>query len=55
MAIVVVAPGAGLARVFESLGVGAVVPGGQTMNPSTQEILKAIEGLNAEKVIQAGG
>ena len=51
MAIVVVAPGAGLARVFESLGVGAVVPGGQTMNPSTQEILKAIEGLNAEKVI----
>ena len=50
-AIVVVAPGAGLSRVFESLGAGAVVPGGQTMNPSTQEILKAIEGLKAEKVI----
>ncbi len=50
-AIVVVAPGAGLARVFESLGVSAVVPGGPTMNPSTQEILKAIEGLGAEKVI----
>ena len=50
-AIVVVAPGAGLARVFESLGVSAVVPGGQTMNPSTQEILKAIESLGAEKVI----
>jgi DAK2 domain fusion protein YloV len=50
-AIVVVAPGQGLTRVFESLGVSAVVPGGQTMNPSTQEILKAIEGLNAEKVI----
>jgi DAK2 domain fusion protein YloV len=50
-AIVVVAPGVGLARVFESLGVRAVVPGGQTMNPSTQEILKAIEGLGAEKVI----
>jgi DAK2 domain fusion protein YloV len=50
-AIVVVASGAGLTRVFESLGVSAVVPGGQTMNPSTQEILKAIEGLNAEKVI----
>ncbi|MBC8248392.1 MAG: DAK2 domain-containing protein, partial [Anaerolineales bacterium] len=44
-AIVVVAPGAGLTRVFESLGVSAVVPGGQSMNPSTQEILKAIEGL----------
>ena len=51
MAIVVVAPGEGLACVFESLGVSAVVPGGQTMNPSTQEILKAIEGLKAEKVI----
>jgi len=50
-AIVAVAPGEGLARVFESLGVSAVVPGGQTMNPSTQEILKAIEGLGAEKVI----
>jgi DAK2 domain fusion protein YloV len=50
-AIVVVAPGVGLARVFESLGVSAVVPGGQTMNPSTQEILKAIEVLGAEKVI----
>jgi DAK2 domain fusion protein YloV len=51
IALVVVAPGAGLARVFESLGANAVVPGGQTMNPSTQEILKAIESLNAEKVI----
>jgi len=50
-AIVVVAPGEGLTRVFESLGVSAVVPGGQTMNPSTQEILKAIESLGAEKVI----
>ena len=50
-AIVVVAPGEGLARVFESLGVGAVVPGGQSMNPSTQEIFRAIEGLKAEKVI----
>jgi DAK2 domain fusion protein YloV len=50
-ALVTVAPGAGLTRVFESLGVSAVVPGGQTMNPSTQQILKAIEGLNTEKAI----
>lgn len=50
-AIVVVAPGAGLTRVFESLGAGAVVPGGQSMNPSTQEIFRAIEGLNVEKAI----
>jgi dihydroxyacetone kinase-like predicted kinase len=48
---VVVAPGEGLARVFESLGASAVVPGGQTMNPSTQEILEAIKSLNAEQVI----
>lgn len=51
IAIVVVAPGAGLVRVFESLGASAVVPGGQTMNPSTQELLEAIEGVNAEEVI----
>ncbi|MBC8445673.1 MAG: hypothetical protein H8D74_00590 [Chloroflexi bacterium] len=51
VAIVVVAPGGGLTRVFESLGASEVVPGGQSMNPSTQEILEAIEGLNAEKVI----
>jgi DAK2 domain fusion protein YloV len=51
IAIVVVAPGEGLARVFESLGASAVVPGGQTMNPSTQEILEAIKSLNAEQVI----
>ena len=51
IAVVVVAPGKGLARVFESLGASAVVAGGQTMNPSTQEILKAIQSLNAEQVI----
>lgn len=50
-ALVVVAAGVGLARVFESLGVSVVVPGGQSMNPSTQQILEAIEGLNVEKVI----
>ena len=51
IATVVVAPGAGLARVFESLGASAIVPGGQTMNPSTQELLEAIESLKADKVI----
>lgn len=48
---VVVAPGAGFRRVFESLGASAVVPGGQTMNPSTQELLTAIEGARAPSVI----
>ena len=49
--IVVVAPGPGLARVFESLGASAVVPGGQTMNPSTEELLQAIESLGTDNVI----
>ncbi|MGQ9492368.1 MAG: DAK2 domain-containing protein [Anaerolineae bacterium] len=49
--IVAVVNGDGLMRVFESLGVGATVPGGQTMNPSTEELLKAISSLPADKVI----
>jgi len=48
---VAVAPGLGLARVFASLGVNALVEGGQTMNPSTQEILAAFENLPTDKVI----
>jgi len=49
--IVAVVPGAGLQRVFESLGVNAVVSGGQTMNPSTEELLSAVEGLPNQQVI----
>ena len=48
---VVVAPGQGLTTVFESLGASAVVSGGQTMNPSTEEILNAIERVPSEDVI----
>jgi len=48
---VAVVPGDGLSRVFQSLGVGGVVSGGQTMNPSTQQLLEAIEALPASKVI----
>jgi hypothetical protein len=51
IATVVVAQGPGLARVFESLGASAVVPGGQTMNPSTEELLKAAEDLQTDQVI----
>jgi DAK2 domain fusion protein YloV len=51
IATVVVAQGPGLARVFESLGASAVVPGGQTMNPSTEELLKAAENLRTDQVI----
>lgn len=49
--VVAVVQGEGLARVFQSLGVSAIVPGGQTMNPSTQDLLEAIENLPAERVI----
>lgn len=49
--IVAVVSGEGLQRVFQSLGVSRIIPGGQTMNPSTAEILKAIEEVPAQKVI----
>lgn len=48
---IAVAGGPGLARVFQSLGVGAVVSGGQTMNPSTEDILRAIESVATDQVI----
>jgi len=49
--IVAVASGEGLQRVFESLGVSAIVPGGQTMNPSTQDLLKAVESIPCDQVV----
>ncbi|MEA3440502.1 MAG: DAK2 domain-containing protein [Chloroflexota bacterium] len=51
IAVVAVAPGSGIARVFASLGVAAIVSGGQTMNPSTQEIINAFENLPTDKVV----
>ncbi len=49
--IVAVVPGEGLRRVFESLGANAIITGGQTMNPSTQELLEAIEKLPYDEII----
>ncbi len=51
IAVVAVSPGQGISRIFGSLGVAAIVEGGQTMNPSTEEILNAIENLPTDKVI----
>ena len=48
---VAVAAGQGLADILTSLGVDEVVSGGQTMNPSTQDLADAIERVPAEKVI----
>jgi hypothetical protein len=50
-AVVAVSPGEGIARVFASLGANAIVEGGQTMNPSTQEIIHAFENLPTDKII----
>lgn len=49
--LVAVAPGEGFAAIFRSLQVGAIVPGGQTMNPSTQELVEAIESLPQTDII----
>ncbi len=49
--VVAVVAGDGLADVFRSLGAGAVIEGGQTMNPSTADILEAVEALPSEEII----
>lgn len=51
IAVIAVAPGAGIARVFASLGAAGIVEGGQTMNPSTQEIIHSFENLPTDKII----
>ncbi len=51
IAVIVVSPGTGISRIFASLGVASVVAGGQTMNPSTQDILGSFENLPTDKVI----
>ena len=50
-AVIAVASGEGLKEVFSSLGAVAVVPGGQTMNPSTKDILQAVLSAPSENVI----
>lgn len=51
LGFVAVAAGEGSARILESLGVDVVVSGGQTMNPSTKDLLDAAERVNADAVI----
>ena len=50
MGVVSVCAGEGLADVFTNLGVDAIISGGQTMNPSTQDILEAVNKVPAETV-----
>jgi hypothetical protein len=51
LGVVSVVAGEGLAKIFESLGVDSIVNGQQTMNPSTEEILSAVERTPADQVI----
>ncbi|MBQ8002030.1 MAG: DAK2 domain-containing protein [Clostridia bacterium] len=51
LAVISVAAGEGIAEVFTELGVSYVIRGGQTMNPSTDDILAAVEEVNAKNVI----
>jgi DAK2 domain fusion protein YloV len=50
-AVITVASGDGLNDIFASLGATAVIPGGQTMNPSTKDILQAVESAPSDKII----
>jgi DAK2 domain fusion protein YloV len=50
-AVIVVASGEGIIEVFSSLGAASVVHGGQTMNPSTKDILQAVQSVPSENVI----
>jgi DAK2 domain fusion protein YloV len=51
IATIVVSPGPGLSKLFQSLGGSVIVPGGQTMNPSIEQLLQAIEDANAQEVL----
>ncbi|WP_338655836.1 DAK2 domain-containing protein [Sporosarcina sp. FSL K6-1540] len=50
-AVVTVAMGAGISELLKSVGASAIIEGGQTMNPSTEDIVKAIEAVGAERVL----
>lgn len=51
LAFVSIAAGSGIAEIMRSLGVDQVIEGGQTMNPSTEDILEAVKACHAEKVV----
>lgn len=48
--IVTVAMGKGISELFTSIGASHVIEGGQTMNPSTEDIVEAVQSVNAETV-----
>lgn len=50
-AVIAICSGDGLAELFGQMGVQGVVTGGQTMNPSTEELLDAVEHMNSQHVV----
>ena len=50
-AVIAVASGEGIREAFTELGVDLIIDGGQTMNPSTESFVKAVESLNADHII----
>ncbi len=51
IAVVAVSPGDGITKIFYSLGLAAVIQGGQTMNPSTEEIVESFSHFPTDKII----
>ncbi|MBN1191627.1 MAG: DAK2 domain-containing protein [Dehalococcoidales bacterium] len=51
VSVVAIATGEGIIQAFNNLGVAAIVPGGPTMNPSTKQVLEAVESVASDKVI----
>ncbi|EHJ52484.1 DAK2 domain-containing protein [Streptococcus macacae] len=49
--LIAVVAGEGLAEIFKSQGVDCIISGGQTMNPSTEDIVRAIKSVNAKNII----
>ena len=49
--IITVVNGKGLKGMFKEMGVSYVIEGGQTMNPSTEDFIKAVEGINSDHII----
>ena len=50
-AVIAVVAGEGLAEIFKAQGVDYIISGGQTMNPSTEDFIKAVEQVNARHII----
>jgi len=51
IAVIAVSPGDGISKIFRSLGVSRIIPGGQTMNPSTNDIYQSFKDLPTDKII----